>query len=122
MILANIKSIFPFQLFRDELIIEEEKIIWKRRLGFMATQMVTFLPEEITKVECDVGPLFGHLHIDTFGRGGDILMEDISRKNAILGRNLVEGLVECCKHNIKLKGKTRREKIRELIALAGVKI
>lgn len=121
-VLKIFKSIFPLDFFPDELIVEENRVIWIKRMGPKMCKVLSFLPSEITKIKADVGPLLGHLHVDTFGTQQDILMKNLSRSNTLLARALIAGLVEASKRNIDLEGKTHNEKITQLVKLAHVSV
>lgn len=98
--IAHIKSIFPFQLFPDELIIKRETITFISNLGPGMKQSRTIHFDDIAQVEADLGPIFAHLHIIPKLRTEEqIIIDRISRKDALATEKLVEEMIE--KHHLK---------------------
>ena len=121
-VLARFKSVFPFEIFPDELVIEEKRIIWIHRFGPGMCEVLTLLPIDINRVEASSGPLFGHLHISTLRHDVEILMERLTRKNTFKARDLIEGLVVVAKQNLGIEGNNAEEKIDFLTKLTHVGI
>jgi len=121
-VLARFKSVFPFEIFPDELVVEEKRIIWIHRFGPGMCEVLTLLPTDINRVEASSGPLFGHLHISTLRHDVEILMERLTRKNTFKARDLIEGLVVVAKQNLEIEGKSAEEKIDFLTRLTHVEI
>ena len=121
-VLVHLKSIFPFQIFPDELIVEEKRIVWIHRFGPKMCEVLTLLPNDINRIEASAGPLFGHLHISIPRHDVDILMERLSRKETFLARDLIDGLITAIKQGIEIKGDTAEEKADFLKKLVHVEI
>ena len=94
-VLAHVKSIFPFKLFPDELIVKTETITLISRLGPGMQQSRTIHFDDVAQVEADCGPIFGHLHIfPKLRTEAPMLIERISRKDALSTERLIEEIIE----------------------------
>ena len=94
-VLSHIKSIFPFKLFPDELIVKTETITLISRLGPGMQQSRTIHFDDVAQVEADCGPIFGHLHIfPKLRTEAPMLIERISRKDALSTEKLIEEIIE----------------------------
>jgi hypothetical protein len=121
-VLARFKAIFPFQLFPDELVVEEKRVVWIHRFGPRMCEVVTLLPEDINRVEASAGPFFGHLRISIPRHDVDITIERLSRRDAFFSRDLIDGLAEAAKQHLRIEGETAEEKVRFLTKLAHVDV
>ena len=121
-VLARFKSVFPFDLFPDELIVEEKRIIWIKRFGPGMCEVITLAPADINRIEASAGPLFGHVHIAIPRHDIEIIVERLRRKEAFKARDLIEGLMDAAREGIKIEGVTPEEKVKFLIKLAHVEI
>src|SRR5258708_33693474 len=68
-VLAKFKSVFPFEIFRDELVISERRVIWVHKFGPGMSRIVSVMHQDIADIEASSGPLIGHLHIRNFTGG-----------------------------------------------------
>jgi hypothetical protein len=121
-VLARFKAVFPFQLFPDELIVEEKRIIWIHRFGPRMCEVVTLLPIDINRVEASAGPIFGHLHVSIPRHDIEILVDRLTRKDAFFARDLIDGLVTAVRENIPIAGETTSEKVDFLTHLSHVSV
>jgi hypothetical protein len=93
--LLVIKSIFPFQLFPDELDVYRDKVTLINRLGPGMEKIRHLHLHEIAQLEADCGPIFGHLHIIPKLRTEETMLIDrLSRKNALAARDFIENLLD----------------------------
>ena len=94
-VLAHVKSIFPFKLFPDELIVKTETITLISRYGPGMQQTRTIHFDDVAQVEADCGPIFGHIHIfPKLRTETPLLIERISRKDALSTERLIEEIIE----------------------------
>lgn len=121
-VLARFKSVFPFDLFPDELIVEEKRIVWIQRFGPKMCEVITLSPGDINRIEASAGPLFGHIHVAIPRHDIEIIVEKLKRKDAFRARDLIEGLMGASREGIKIEGSTPEEKVEFLIKLAHVEI
>ncbi len=90
-----VKSIFPFQLFPDELQIYKDKVTLITRLGPGMEKIRHLHLQEIAQLEADCGPIFGHLHIIPKLRTEETMLIDrLSRKQALEAREFIEDLID----------------------------
>ncbi|MBI2040130.1 hypothetical protein HYT18_03585 [Candidatus Microgenomates bacterium] len=89
-VLARFKQIFPLTLFRDELIIEELRMVWVRRDGPWAEEVISIMATDIACVDASSGPFFGHVHIKSLTGGLDIFVDKLQRGHVYQIRALVE--------------------------------
>lgn len=92
-VLAHFKSAFPFELFRDELIVSERRVIWIHRYGPWMNRVISVLFQDMADIEASSGPFIGHLHIRNFTGGEEIVMEHLWKKDLLKARDLVESLM-----------------------------
>lgn len=90
-VLAKFSQIFPLSFIPDDLIIEERRIVWVRN-SIWADEIVSIMATDIACVDASAGPFFGHIHIKSLTGGLEIVLDNISRKDTFLIRNLVEAL------------------------------
>ncbi len=93
-IVLKIKSVFPFELFPDELIIKKDRVTLINRT-LPGTNMVRDMHvHDIAQAEADCGPIFGHLHVYSKLRTEvPLLIERLKRKDALAAREIIESLI-----------------------------
>lgn len=93
-IILKIKSVFPFELFPDELIIKKDKVTLVNRT-LPGTSMVRDMHiHDIAQAEADCGPIFGHLHVyPNLRTEQPLLIERLLRKDALAAREIIEDLI-----------------------------
>jgi hypothetical protein len=120
--LARFKAVFPFQLFPDELIVEEKRVIWIHRFGPRMCEVITLLPSDINTVEASTGPIFGHLHVSIPRHDIEILIDCLKRNDALFARDLIDGLATAARQNVEIEGETAQEKLDFLLRLSHVSV
>lgn len=93
-VILKIKSVFPFELFPDELIIRGDKITLINRT-LPGTNMIRDMHmHDIAQAEADCGPIFGHLHVYSKLRTEiPMLIERVRRKDVLKAREVIESLL-----------------------------
>lgn len=93
-VVLKIKSVFPFELFPDEMIIKTDKVTLVNRT-LPGTSMVRDMHmHDIAQAEADCGPVFAHLHVYSKLRTEEpLLIERVKRKDALEARELIEDLI-----------------------------
>lgn len=120
-VLGRFRSMFPFMLFPDELIVEEKRVIWRNWMGPGYTRVISIMATDISNVQASHGPFFGHLHVGSLVGGPEILIERLSRKDCVRARALVEGIILAARERAEVKkGKVEKEK-EDLSRLGEVK-
>lgn len=102
-ILGRFRQIFPFNLFPGQLIIEELRIVWVKRNGPWANDVISIMATDIASVNASCGPFFGHIHIKSLTGGPEILVESLLRKDAYKARSLVEGIALASREGLKIE-------------------
>lgn len=92
-VLGKFKSVFPFELFPDELIISERRVIWIHKFGPWMSRVISVLHQDVADIEASTGPLVGHLHVRNFTGGEEIIMEHLWKKDLQKARDLVESMM-----------------------------
>lgn len=93
-IFLKIKSIFPFELFPDELIISVDKVTLINRT-LPGTNMVRDMHmNDVAQAEAGCGPIFGHLHVYSKLRTeAPLLIEKVKRAEVLKAREIIESLL-----------------------------
>jgi hypothetical protein len=93
-IILIIKSIFPFELFPDELIIRKERVTLINRTLPRVTMVRDMHMHDIAQAEADCGPVFGHLHVYPKLRTEEpLLIERVKRKDVLKAREIIESFI-----------------------------
>ena len=117
-VLGRFRAMFPFDLFPDELVVEEKRVIWINRILPMYSRAISIMATDISNVEAAHGPFFGHIHIGSLVGGPEILIERLSRRDCIKARALVEGIILAEREGAKLR-KREVEVEKEALSEAG---
>jgi len=120
-VLRRFRSVFPFMLFPDELIVEENRVIWKNWLGPGYSRVISIMATDISNVQASHGPIFGHLHVGSLVGGPEILIEKLSRKECVKARALIEGIILTAREKLAVRKKEIEKEKEELSKLGGVK-
>jgi hypothetical protein len=101
--LFRIKSVFPFMLFPDELIIDESKINVVSKL-FFASEDVRSVPiNNIAAVSVETSIFFASLRIvDKFFRDEPLVVTYLHKDEAIRARRIIEGLLVIAEEKVDL--------------------
>lgn len=93
--LHRVKSIFPLQLFPDELIVTKEKVTHLRNMGPGMREVIDIPLNDVVQVEADVGPIFGHVHVHPkMRKQEDILITRVWKKDALAIQRIIESLIK----------------------------
>ncbi len=103
-ILYRCKSVFPFDFFPDEIIIDENKVDVKHGLFFLSTQTTSIPFEDIVKATTTTGLFFASLVIEM-----EAYIQQpepvnyLWQKDAIKARRIINGLVSVKKQGVNLR-------------------
>jgi len=104
-ILLKIKTVFPFTLFPDIIIIDLHKINIIRNDFFLTKRVNSINHEDILNIAAECGPLFATLKITTrFFSGKPIIIPYLKKSDAILTKRLIHGLIVAHKKGVPLRG------------------
>lgn len=90
-ILLRLKSVFPFDLFPNEIIIHRSKIDVVYRQFFWDEQVVSLPIDQIKGVSVRRSPIFGNLSIDLIGQSHQIRYLKVAE--AYQARRIICGLI-----------------------------
>jgi len=94
-VILQVKSVFPLQLFPDELIVHKNKVTLINRTGPQMSQIRDMHLHDIAQVEADCGPFFGHLHVYPKLRTEEpLLIDRLSRDDTLKAREVIENMIE----------------------------
>ncbi|CAN5185736.1 hypothetical protein BH09PAT2_BH09PAT2_07180 [soil metagenome] len=103
-ILFKAKSVFPFELFPDEIIIDENKIDIISKLFFQSQQVFSIPLSNVSAASSIVGLFMGSLSIEIKGlEQNPPVLKNLRRQDAIKARRMINGLVTAYKQGIDLK-------------------
>lgn len=64
-ILFKARTVFPFDLFPDSIVLDKEKLTIIQRVFFFTARIISVPMRDILSVEADIGPFFGSLHMNS---------------------------------------------------------
>lgn len=102
-ILLKISSVFPFDLFPDSLIVDENKVTFCHKEFFKTTEIHPVLIEDITDILVDTGPFFASLKIiDSSNERFPVtlIVGFLKNKIAIQAQKIIQGLIAAKKQGI----------------------
>jgi hypothetical protein len=118
----HLKSIFPFDFFPDELIIDSGKITIVKNYFYFSKQVRNIILDDVGDVMIETGPFFATLVI-LDKSAGNVIKEDmkihfVNKGKAFEARKLIQGLIICRKEKVDLSGHSEKE-IREKVEQIG---
>lgn len=119
-LLARFRQVFPLNLFPGELIIEELRIVWVRKMGPWATDVISIMATDIACVNASSGPFFGHIHIKSLTGGPEILVDNLSRGHVYKIRSLVEGIALASREGLRLQTGSLEAERESLLAAGSI--
>lgn len=104
-ILFQTKTVFPFTLFPDTIVIDLDKLNIIRKDFFWSKRISSFNHEDILNISAECAPLFASLKITTrFFADKPISISFLKKSDALYIRRLVHGLIITHRKNIRLRG------------------
>lgn len=118
-VLLKTSSIFPFDLFPDEITIDETKVSIVYHEFFFSDEVHSITIDMIKDIDVETGPLFATLKIVPDGYPGRPMeLRFLKKKDAIKARQIIQGLIIARKHGID-PTKIQSEDFLEKIELMG---
>jgi hypothetical protein len=112
-IIFKTKTVFPFTIFPDTIIIDLHKINVIKKDFFLTERVNSIQHEDILNVAVATGPLFATLKIYTrFFTGKPISIVYLKKSDALLAKQLIHGLIIAHRKGVSL----RDVEIRELLS------
>lgn len=102
-VLVKISAVFPFDLFPDELIVDECKVSIVFREFFFSEDIHSVNIEMIKDVDIESGPFFARLQIIPDGfLPHPLIIKYLKKKEAVRARSVIQGLMVAKRNNIDL--------------------
>lgn len=118
-ILGEFSQVFPLSIFPDKLIVEELRVIWVRKLGPWASEIISIMATDIACVNASRGPFFGHVHLKSVTGGPEILVVGLWARHAYRIRDLVEGIAMASREGLKIEHQASLAQERQDLLRAG---
>lgn len=91
--LCHITTVFPFDLFPDDIVIDPLKVIVTKR-AFFATEQIYIIPlEDIRYVAIETSPFFSTLRIIHTKSITPLLIKPLFKQHAMKAGNIIQGLL-----------------------------
>lgn len=117
-ILYKIKTLFPFDLFPDELTIDPIKVNHVHRMFFFTEQINTYLLENIKSITMENFLVFSKIILfDDKSINSGVVIGPFFRKDALKAYNLIHGLMASLKRKVDI---TRIRADKDLEKLTGI--
>lgn len=99
-VLASAKTVFPFTLFPDDLILDRTKITITKRDFFLTNRVISIRIEDVLNVSADYGPFFGSINIASrvLSSEDHFKIDYFWRKDVIHLKHMIQGYV-IAQHN-----------------------
>lgn len=102
-VLLKISAFFPFDLFPDEIIVDECKVSIVFREFFFSEDIHSINIDMIRDVDVETGPFFAKLQIVPDGYPGHpLIVRYLKKKDANLARSVIQGLMVARRNDIDL--------------------
>lgn len=116
--IARFRQVFPLTLFRDEIVIEENRVVWIQNNGPWMDQVITIMATDIACVNASTGPFFGQIHVKSLTGGPEIFVDRLLKHNVYKARGLIEGIVLASRGGLEINDESL-EIEREALLTAG---
>ncbi len=92
--LFQANTVFPFVLFTDTVALDREKLTITKRQFFLVAKIVSIPIAEILRVEANVGPFFGSVHISSrFFSSKTMAINFLTRHDAVELQRILQGYI-----------------------------
>ena len=113
--LFRTKTVFPFTLFPDTIIIDYHKVSIIRKKFFMSESIDSINHGDILHVEAETGPLFATLKITTkYFSEKPIEIEYLDKKHGVKVRDMLHGLIAARQDDIAFDDVKKKGMAKEL--------
>jgi len=123
--LFQLSTVFPFKLFRDDIIIEQKQIIIVKRNFFYSSQQYPIAIKDILAPVVEAGFLFAKLKLE-LGPGGfqqnPPSVSYLKKADARRARRIIMGLILCDKEDIDLTGMPREDILKKVDEIGRFKL
>lgn len=121
-VLFEASSVFPFDLFPDEIAIQRNKIDIINREFFASEELHTVLIENIVFVEADVTMILASVKLMEKQNTQNVMsVKYLSKKNAIKARNIIQGLILALEDGLDISDIPKEKLVLELERLGNTR-
>lgn len=92
-VLFTARSVWPFQLFPDRLIIREKDLTFVRKEFFWSGSTETVLIKDIFNIRSHSGPIFGSLEFEKRLFEASFAMNNMWKSDALKAKQIIDGLM-----------------------------
>ena len=100
--LARASQVFPLSFFPDQIIVEELRIVWIKKMGPWSKEIIPIMATDIASVNCASGLLFGFIHVQSLTGGPEIFVDNLLKNDVHKIRSLVEGIAMSAREGLKI--------------------
>lgn len=120
--LFTLKSVFPFDLFPDEIAISRSSVLIKKGLFFFSDKMFPVVYSDMQMVTVTTNLLFGKISFQLLAASNDIpTVNFLPKAEAIRAGHIITGLITCHKEGLDLSQFTTDEIVQELEQIGQTK-
>lgn len=118
-ILASAKTVWPFTLFRDDIIVDRTKITITKRSFFFVSEIMSIRVEDILNVKVSLGPFFGSLTlaVRVLSSEDHHTINFFWREDAVHLKHIIQGYIIAQHNNIDCRDQNREMLIATLSEL-----
>jgi hypothetical protein len=118
-VLCSARSVFPFSLFPDDVVLDRTKLTITKRDFFMSSQVMSIRIEDILNVTTDVGPFLGSINVAIRIMNSDdhVSVNNLRRRDAIHLKHIIQGYVIAQHNKIDVAHLNRNELVETLTDL-----
>jgi hypothetical protein len=100
-VLYKCTSVFPFDLFPDEISIEPTQINVKRKTFFFTSRLISVPIKNISDVIVQTAPLFASIKVvDQFFEENSFQIDYLKKDEAVQARKIIQGLIIASKEGV----------------------
>jgi len=118
--LARANQVFPLSFFPDQIIVEEMRIVWIKKMGPWSEEIISIMATDIASVNCASGLLFGFIHIQSLTGGPQILVDNLPKRDVYKIMGLIEAIAMTAREGLIVEGSNFEEKRGNLLAAGQV--
>lgn len=118
-VLASARSVFPFALFPDDIILDRTKVTILKRDFFWSKNIISIRIEDILNVSASTGPFFGSVNISSrvMNSTDHFSIDYFYKKDAIYLKRIIQGYMIAQHNNIDTSNLAKKELIDTLCEL-----
>ncbi len=116
--LMRVKTVFPFVLFTDQLVIEENKLTFVWSLFFWSKDVRSILIKDISNITVETGLFFARILVtDQYFAKDNLIIEYLPKEKALEARRLIQGLIVSTREDIDYADVPKHDVIKHALKL-----